>query len=258
MEKERASKVLSNHHSEAGRSLSRLRPWVGGQGKERRWRSEACPGQLACGPGAGLPWEAEYLCWTVWGELRSPSVYRETSSRWGGTTRDGVAASLMREPARPGPDRALHSQPRPVGSAASGYVAASFPYQRSTPFLAPFALAAACFALVLWVARTPAVSGSRCVHLPFIFLRLSLYCLTLYRRRHRLRLTGLLQLWAFCVPGALTLRFAVRGSLWYFHLSMCITDRLLQPLPHTRPCQTFMTVVSSFVLGRPDNALMAH
>lgn len=64
-EKERASKVLSNHYPEVGRSHSRLRPWVGGQEKERKWRSEACPGQLACGPGAGLQSEAEYLCWTA-------------------------------------------------------------------------------------------------------------------------------------------------------------------------------------------------
>lgn len=64
-EGERASKMLSNQHSEVGRDLSRLRPGVGGSEKERRWRSEAFPGQLASGPGAGLPFEVEYLCWTA-------------------------------------------------------------------------------------------------------------------------------------------------------------------------------------------------
>lgn len=64
-EVERASKMLSNQHSEAGRDLSRLRPGVGEAEKERRWRSEAFPGLLASGPGTGLPLEVDYLCWTA-------------------------------------------------------------------------------------------------------------------------------------------------------------------------------------------------
>ncbi|MEJ1278618.1 hypothetical protein NN561_009540 [Cricetulus griseus] len=63
-EGERASKALSNQLSKVGRDLSRLRPGVGGLEKERRWRSEACPGQPASGPRAGLAREARCFCWT--------------------------------------------------------------------------------------------------------------------------------------------------------------------------------------------------
>lgn len=137
-----------------------------------------------------------------------------------------MATSLMWEPAGPGPDRASLLPRRRVGPRRLPVCG------RVRPFPALHALLRALgFDRCVLYPSPPRLHSCRLcleasVYVAHVFLRLFPYCFNIHRdllpRASAVKVTMRpLQLWVFRVPSALTLRFAVTGSLWYFLLSLC-------------------------------------
>lgn len=95
------------------------------------------------------------------------------------------------------------------------------------------------------------------MHLPFIFLRISVLFDPLTKAssvkvNRPVTALGILCLWRVDLEIGCT-RLPLVFSFEYVYYGQA-----LAAVPHTRTCQTFMTIVSSFVLVRPENVLMAH